>query len=254
MHLNIKHFVVFITFIALTSCKQNKTSLSRIEGKQIPIDSSYTLNNTVENYILPYRNRINDVLDSTLAYAPRVIAKTDGEYNSSAGNLLADIVFSEANPIFKSRTGKEIDFVLLNHGGIRSIISEGKVSARNAFEIMPFENSIVVAEITGADVNEMISYLIESGLAHPISGIQIVLRKDKNIRFVKIKGKAIDKNRKYYVATSDYLVTGGDKMEFFKNNTAITDTDYLIRNAMIDYFKKVDTIAPVVDDRFYIEK
>jgi 2',3'-cyclic-nucleotide 2'-phosphodiesterase (5'-nucleotidase family) len=143
---------------------------------------------------------------------------------------------------------------LLNHGGIRSIISEGKVSARNAFEIMPFENSIVVAEITGADVNEMISYLIESGLAHPISGIQIVLRKDKNIRFVKIKGKAIDKNRKYYVATSDYLVTGGDKMEFFKNNTAITDTDYLIRNAMIDYFKKVDTIAPMVDDRFYIEK
>ena len=40
-------------------------------------------------------------------------------------------------------------------------------------------------------------------------------------------------------------------MGFFKNMIDATDTEYLIRNAMIDYFKKVDTLNPVVDDRFY---
>ena len=253
MHLKIKHFVVFATLIGLTSCKQDYKTLKKIGGEQISIDSSYSQKATIEEFVSPYRKRINEVLDSTLAYAPKAITKTDGEFNTSAGNLMADIVLSEANPIFKARTDKEIDFVLLNHGGIRSIISAGKVSARNAFEVMPFENSIVVAEIKGTDVQDMISYLINSGRAHPIAGMQIVLDKDMKLKSTKINGAPLMAEKTYYVATSDYLVSGGDNMGFFKNNTATTDTDYLIRNAMIDYFKKVDTLAPKVDNRFYKE-
>jgi 2',3'-cyclic-nucleotide 2'-phosphodiesterase (5'-nucleotidase family) len=253
MRLKIKHFVVFVTLFGLTSCNQDYKTLKKIEGKQISIDSTHIQKASIEDFVSPYRRRINEVLDSTLAYTPKAITKLDGEFNTSAGNLMADIVLSEANPIFKSRTDKEIDFVLLNHGGIRSIISAGNVSARNAFEVMPFENNIVVAEIKGSDVQEMVSFLIKSGRAHPISGMQIALDKDKELRYVKIKGMPLDSERTYYVATSDYLVSGGDNMGFFKNNTSVTDTDYLIRNAMIDYFKKVDTLAPKVDNRFYME-
>jgi len=39
-------------------------------------------------------------------------------------------------------------------------------------------------------------------------------------------------------------------MGFFKNRTSITNLDYLVRNAIIDYFKKVDTITATVDNRF----
>jgi len=161
MRLKIKHFVVFVTIIGLTSCNQDYKTLKKIEGKQISIDSTHIQKAPIEEFVSPYRRRISEVLDSTLAYAPKDITKTDGELNTSAGNLMADIVLSEANPIFKSRTGKEIDFVLLNHGGIRSIISAGNVSARNAFEVMPFENNIVVAEIMGRDVQEMVSFLLK---------------------------------------------------------------------------------------------
>lgn len=254
MYLKIQHFVIFTTIYAFVSCKQDSVALTKIIGEQISIDSTYAKSEAIESYISPYRNRINAILDSTLAYAPNKITKTDGIYNTSAGNLLADIVLSEANPVYKLRTGRDIDFVLLNHGGIRSILSAGPVSARHAFEVMPFENAIVVAELNGLDVMEMISFLVNSGRAHPISGLQIVLDKYKKLKFAKVNGMPIDENRKYYVATSDYLVSGGDQMGFFKNNTNIIDTDYLIRNAMIDYFKKVDTLSPVVDDRFYIEK
>lgn len=253
MRLKIKHFVVFVTIIGLTSCNQDYKTLKKIEGKQISIDSTHIQKAPIEEFVSPYRRRINEVLDSTLAYASKDITKTDGEFNTSAGNLMADIVLSEANPIFKSRTGLEIDFVLLNHGGIRSIISAGNVSARNAFEVMPFENNIVVAEIMGSDVQEMVSFLLKSGRAHPIAGIQIALDKNKKLRYTKINGQFLNPERTYNVATSDYLVSGGDNMGFFKNNTSVTNTDYLIRNAMIDYFKKVDTLAPKVDNRFYME-
>ena len=39
-------------------------------------------------------------------------------------------------------------------------------------------------------------------------------------------------------------------MRFFKTNDTVYSLDYKIRNAMIDYFSKVDTIRTVIDNRF----
>jgi len=111
MILNLKHFVVFVTILFLFSCKQAPPKLSQIEANLIQVDSTLAQIDSINSFVMPYRNRINQVLDSTLAYAPKVLTKEDGQYNSSAGNLMADIIFSEANPIFKKRTGKDIDFV-----------------------------------------------------------------------------------------------------------------------------------------------
>ncbi len=251
MILKIKHFVTFITIVLLSSCSNSNKKLSEIKGTQLRVDTTIIANTVIENFISPYKNRVNEVLDSTLTYAPKVISKTDGPYNTSAGNLMADIVFSESNPIFEARTGNSIDFVLLNHGGIRSIISKGNVSARNAYEVMPFENTIVIVKLSGSSVLEMIDYLIQSKRAHPVSGIQIVLNKENELQSLNIQGKPFVESKNYYVATSNYLVTGGDNMGFFRNVLEQTDTGYLIRNAMIDYFKKVDTLHTNVDDRFY---
>lgn len=254
MILKIKHFVVFVTIAIFTSCKTETNTLTRIQAKQIEIDTSFTAIDSIETYVQPYRNRINQVLDSTLAYAPKTLTKEDGKYNTSAGNLMADIVLQAADPIFKSRTNNEIDFVLLNHGGIRSIISKGNVTARNAYEVMPFENSIVVVELSGHLVIELVNFVKNSGRAHPIAGMQIVLRKDNEVASIKIQGKSLHEEQIYYVATHNYLVRGGDDMVFFKDAKNPINTDYLIRNAMIDYFTKVDTLKAIVDDRFYKEK
>ncbi len=80
--------------------------------------------------------------------------------------------------------------------------------------------------------------------------MQIVVNKEDGLESVNINGKPFDESSTYFVATSDYLITGGDKMDFLKEYQSTTDTDYLIRNAMIDYFKKVDTLKSSVDDRF----
>lgn len=250
MNLKIKHFVVFVTIMFFFSCKKKNYTLTNIDGKLIIIGDSIQSIDSINNFVAPYRNRINEILDSTLAFAPRMITKNVGEYNTTAGNLMADIVLSEANPIFKSRTGNEIDFVLLNHGGIRSIISKGKVTARTAYQVMPFENAIVIVELNGKSVRELVSFLINSGTPHPIAGLQIILDSNNNLQSVNIKEKPFNEERTYFVATSSYLLNGGDKMIFFKNNLSVTEVDYMIRNAMIDYFKKVDTIDPVIDNRF----
>ncbi len=249
--LKIKHFVIFVTTCIVASCKPDGYSLQKITAAQLPILDTIAKIDSIDAMILPYRSRIDAVLDSTLAYAPNAISKDDGSYNTTAGNLLADLVLERANPIYKSRTSNTIDFVLLNHGGIRSTISKGPVSARTAYEVMPFENYIVVVELPGMAVKSLLSFLIRSKRAHPVAGIQIVLNNDDTIHQVTIAGGPFSETETYHIATNDYLVKGGDNMGFFADARAFHQTDYLIRNAIIDYFKAVDTLAPKVDDRFY---
>jgi 2',3'-cyclic-nucleotide 2'-phosphodiesterase (5'-nucleotidase family) len=164
--------------------------------------------------------------------------------------MMADAVYEESNPLFKSRTGNEIDFVLLNHGGIRSIISKGNISTRTAYSVMPFENSVVVVKMNGNKVKELVDYLVREQRAHPVNGLQIILDEELQLKSVTIKGESIDTSKAYYVATNDYLYNGGDRMTFFKPNENLHVLDYKIRNVLIDYFTKKDTIAPVIDDRF----
>ncbi len=249
--LKIKHFVIIVTLLIFSSCKNTPEFLTEIAGEQIPIDSSYTSVDSIQNFITPYHDRVEQILDSTLSYAPFLISKTDDPYNTTAGNLMADVLLEQTGPIFKQRTGNDLDFVLLNHGGIRSVISKGNISARTAYEVMPFENTVVVVGLKGEQVLEMVDYLIKSKRAHPVAGIQIVLNKDNSVNKISINGQPLEKNKTYYVATSDYLVNGGDNMNFFKEAVSKTETDYKIRNAMIDYFSKVDTVAPKVDLRYY---
>ncbi|GAA4885590.1 5'-nucleotidase [Flaviramulus aquimarinus] len=224
--------------------------LSKIEGKQIQITDAINSNPDIDAFIKPYRDNIQKDLDSVLAYSTNTHSKTDGEFNTAIGNFMADVIYDEANPVFKSRTGKNIDMVLLNHGGIRSILPKGPVSKRTAFRLMPFENSIVVVALKSPQMHQLIEYLRKEKTAHPVSRLKLTLNKDFEVVEALINKKPIEQNRTYYIATNDYLYNGGDNMNFFKPNDSLYTLNYKIRNALIDNFVKADTINPSRDDRF----
>jgi len=248
--MSIKHTLKLCFLLFIFSCQQD-FNLTKIEGKRIDINDSITADATIEDFIKPYRIRVNSDLDSVISYAVETYTKSDGDLNTAIGNLMADATYSESDPVFNKRTGKNIDFVLLNHGGIRSIISKGNITSRTAFEVMPFENSVVVAGIKGAQVLELMTYLAEAKRAHPVSSqVKLTLDKNYNIVSTTVSGEAIDKDKIYYVATNDYLYNGGSGMTFFQPNESYDVLDYKIRNVLIDYFKKKDTINPKKDNRF----
>ena len=244
------HFFFLLYFFVFLNCKNEKLQLSKIEGTQIPITDSIAVDSKIEAFVKPFRDNIQKDLDSVLAYSANTYSKNDGELNTAIGNFMADAVYSEGNPVFKSRTGLDIDMVMLNHGGIRSDLNKGNVSKRTAFQLMPFENSIVVIALKGTQIDSLIDYLSQSKRAHPISKLKLVLNKDFKVVDAKIKGKKIVQNNTYYVATNDYLYNGGDNMRFFKPNDSVYYLNYKVRNALIDKFNKLDTLNPVIDDRF----
>ena len=250
--MKITHLIYIGIPLLLLACKSQKTEIE-VVGKRIAISDTISSDPSIAHFIEPYKEHLNATLDSALAYNPKLISKSDGDLNTAIGNLMADIVFRQTSPVFKQRTGKQLDMVLLNKGGIRSVIPAGKVSTRTAYKVMPFENEIVVVELTGRKIKEMLTYLERSRTAHPVSGIRIVANENYEIQQAEINGKPIHKDKTYFVATSDYLYNGGDNMNFFANPVDVYKVDYKIRNAMIDYFTKVDTIKAQIDNRYIRE-
>ncbi|MEW5675778.1 5'-nucleotidase [Flavobacterium enshiense] len=243
-----------VLLFLLYSCASKPYHNYKIEGKQIPVSKEYGEVNSINSFVTPYRDHINSDLDNILAYSPETLDKSKGEWQTTIGNLMADLTVEIGNPVFNKRTGKNIDICLLNHGGIRAVLPKGNVTTRTAFEIMPFENSLIIVELKGTQIREMAEYILKEHKPHPLWGMKLIFNKDAmTVKSILINGKPLDNNTIYYVATSDYLSNGGDKMDFFKKAAKTHDMDYKLRNVIIDYFKKIDTIPVITEQRIIAE-
>jgi 2',3'-cyclic-nucleotide 2'-phosphodiesterase (5'-nucleotidase family) len=253
----VKHFVLLLTFTAIISCAEKKYAVTKIEGKEIGItdknsevvgSSASEQAQRIENFIKPYRDRIDADLNTVLGNAPETIDKS-GEWQTPMGNFLADITFEKSDKVFQLREKKSIDICLLNHGGIRSIISKGNITARTAYEVMPFENSAIVIGLKGEQISEIVTYIISEKKPHPLKGLTFTINKNNQPANILIQGKPLQNDKVYYVVTSDYLSNGGDNMLFFKKGVEKYDLDYKLRNIIIDYFKENKTITANKDIR-----
>ncbi len=248
-----KHFVLLLTFLFIVSCSHQNYTVSKIEGKKIGITDKQVGVPEIEKFIKPYKERIDKDLNEVLAYCPEILDK-NGTWQTPIGDFLADITLEKSNPIFVTREQKKIDICLLNFGGIRTIIPKGNITARNAFEVMPFENSAVVIGLKSEQIQEIASYIISEKKPHPLSGMTFKIDKNNFAKDIIIQGKPLENDKIYYLVTSDYLANGGDNMAFFKKGISRIDLDYKLRNILIDYFKEVDTLKINHDVRILKEK
>ncbi|MDY0779198.1 5'-nucleotidase [Tenacibaculum sp. IB213877] len=247
-----KKILFILSLLAVFSCKKAPSTLTKITAKTIAIDSTLTSSEEINETIAPYKEKMLAEIEKKLTYAPKDLVRTDGEMQSSLGNLLADLCYQVSNPIFKEKTTKNIDFAMFNYGGIRAGIPEGDVKNKHAFQLMPFENKLVIAELSGDKVNELVQYFMSNQKAHPLSK-NIQLTVTGNDYKLLINNKPFDNNKTYFVLTSDYLQGGGDKMNFFKDPVQVFNLDYKVRDAIITYFKNNNPLVSTIDNRVIIK-
>lgn len=243
-------FVAVTTTVGVFSCKP-RNAQSSVSYQNIEINDKVKEKTEIDEYIKPFRKHVQNEMSVTLTYNPIDLIKEDSNENTPIGNLMADASFEIINPIFLKNHGQNIDFVLLNWGGIRSNLPKGDVTMGSAYKLMPFENRLVCVKLKGNKLHEMVAYLIQSKKPHPLSKhVEIQIDKNKDVQKFTVNGKIVEPEKDYVVATSDYLFNGGDGMLFFQNPIEYYETDYSIRNALIDYFKKTDTLRTKKDNRF----
>lgn len=240
-----KHFGLILTLFTFTVTMHAQNVVTEIHGKQVKVDTTVGSVAKIEKVVERYSTKINRELDKVLAYNPMVLDKTKGasKYQSNIGDLFAQIILDKSNKVLMQREKLTADISVFNHGGIRAILPIGKVTTRNAFEIMPFENSSVVLEVKGQIILDFINYFIKEKKPHPIGGMTFVIDAENKPKNIKIGSADLDLEKTYYIATNDYLANGGDKMDFFLKASKKFVLDYKLRDMLIDYFTDVEMVT-----------
>ena len=156
----------------------------------------------------------------------------------------------------REQTGKNIDIALTNNGGIRAELPAGGITLGNVYEVMPFDNEMVILTLSGANMQKLIDYIAVR--KDPQAGLKLIIEKATNkVLEVSINGQPFDISRNYMVVTSDYVANGGDKADFLKDRITYEKMNLLLRDCYIDYFKKKgqkgEVINPKLDGRTKVQ-
>ncbi|KUJ51230.1 5'-nucleotidase C-terminal domain-containing protein [Chryseobacterium sp. JAH] len=241
-----KFLLLGIALFSLTACKTTSLKLANVQiQKNITINQDLKDNEDFAKFIEPYTQKLNKEMNQKISYTQVDLTK-EGD-NSNLGNLLADYTFEGANVWAKANLNKNIDAALINIGGIRTTIGKGDILLKNVFEVMPFENEVIIVKFKGSDLQGLFDYYAKNLKNNPVSHLYIETN-DGNILKSLINGNPVNPSQDYYIATSDYLALGGDNMKFFAKGQSIS-TGIKLRDLFIEYFKKNQQINPTEDVR-----
>lgn len=215
------------------ACSSTK-NIQLVDDENIVITAATPTNDVITEMVEPYKLDLDLQMSEVLNIAEVDLVK--GRPESALGNLLADLSLNVANQLYEPSDNKGIDFCLLNEGSIRNSIAKGPITLGNAFELMPFENELVVITLSYEKTMEIFDYLVWSG-GEPISNAKMII-KDDAVLSALINGEKPDSNRTYKILTSDYLSKGGDKMYFFLEPLAYEKVGIKLRDAIISYFEE----------------
>ncbi len=242
-----KHTIVYILLLWLVACKPAKVDL--VYNASYTNIQQETEDAQLNKLIAPYKAAVDSEMNKVIGYSEVAMPKIKDQPETVLGNFVADLVLE-----FSKTIDAQTDISILNNGGLRSSMPQGDITIRNVFELMPFDNEIVIVTLDGGSVKKLFSYIAErKGV--PVSGLIMKLEKmNGNVvpNDIKIGGNSFSDTKTYKIATSDYLSGGGDSMNFWSTGT-IQTTSKKIRDAIIDHIRlktaENKKLKPVLDNR-----
>jgi len=222
--------------IFFISC-QHKGQLYKAEGENLAMHDTSQYDEKLNDLISPYRQKMAAEMNTVIGKATTTLNNSKTSKESDLGNWVADVVF-ETGMTFLSSLNSEIKkhncMALINKGGIRAPINAGPITTGNIYEVMPFNNEIVIVKLEPKKVKEILDYLYAQN-GQPISNAMVRLR--EKIKTLTIAETKYNLDSPLYIITSDYLAKGGDNMNFFKNPISTFQTGILIRDALLKKVK-----------------
>ncbi|OWK73670.1 bifunctional NAD pyrophosphatase/5'-nucleotidase [Flavobacteriaceae bacterium JJC] len=244
--MNSKFLILGLAVLSVTSCKTPLNITQIKPEKNISISKDLEEDQNFTNVIEPYKKEVEGKMNTKISHTAVDLTK-QGD-NSNLGNLLADYTFEGADQWAKKNgIANGVDGAVINIGGIRTTIGKGDILTKHIYEVMPFENEVMIVKMKGADLQGLFDYYLKTQKNNPVS--HLVIETDNGvITNALVNGQKIDSNKMYYIATSDYLALGGDNMAFFGKGEVIA-TGIKLRDLFIEKFKANPEITAPKDVR-----
>jgi len=194
-----------------------------------------------------WKDKYEKGFDDVIGYTKYNLQKSSLE--SNLGNLICDALMH--------RYG--VDVAFQNSGGIRAEIKKGNITLRDIFNVLPFDNEVMLLKMTGAELAEAleVSVLGTHGILQ-VGGVEMVFNpkapRYKKVKSAKVKGQPIDKDKIYTVATNSYLIESeGATYAVFKGAQYIENTHDVLRDVVIDYIRQKKNIEVEIEGRIKTE-
>lgn len=236
----IKKVAVALVIATFFACKATLISVDQ-NAYSIPMTQSMLQDSALLSYIAPYKDQMNADMQEVIGVSdvemPRDRASNAPE--TLLGNFAVDLVLSYAQNLDST-----VQFSLLNIGGLRNSLPKGEITKKNVYELMPFDNELVVLTLNGEQMEQMFLYLKDK--PQPFGGLTVRYTDDSYQAF--IQNKAFDKSKTYRVVTSDFLAEGGDLMYFFKTDQR-ENLNIKLRDVILQHVAKEYHITSKLDQR-----
>jgi 2',3'-cyclic-nucleotide 2'-phosphodiesterase (5'-nucleotidase family) len=209
-----------------------------VKNNNISIDSNSFY------FLKPFSDSLNSVLNVKLAFTDsnlntvrqgKINQRIQIEKNANLGRILSDYLLKEGSKYTFNAMGFPCHIALINHGGIRSSIPKGDVTNKSMYEIMPFENEMVILEINGQQMDSLLSFLSAKNIA-AVSGLTLEV-KGNNYTKATIAGLPFDSKKSYWIVANDYVQKGGYFFNMLKYPKQIIRTGIKLRTIFYDGFK-----------------
>lgn len=216
------------------------------------MDSSSKKDTVFTNVIESYKSQLDGEMNTLLSVSDE--AMIAGKPESKLSNYIADAMLSIGKEFcVENKLPHSVDIAIMNMGGIRTAMPQGKITTGRIFEMLPFKNKLVIVGMKGHDLNILLNQIAKFG-GEGISGAKMGI-KDKKAVDILVNGASVDSDKVYYILSVDYLVNGGGELSAFATRETFRHLHKKLRSEMIKYisrdYNKGKHISAELDGRIY---
>ena len=198
-----------------------------------------------------YQAQLDEALGGTVGAASSPIVRgATRMVESEMGNVVTDAM----------RTYLEgVDIAVTNAGGLRADIDAGPITLQEVYAVLPFNNTLVTMDLTGAQVRQV----LEEGANSQYGTVQVSgLRWSydagapfgSRVTSVTLPdGTALVDTTTYQVATNNFMATGGDQFTTLTKGTNTVDTGINLVDTVVRYLGANSPVDPQVEGRLTVQ-
>lgn len=218
---------MLISFVLLLSSCASHYQIAKTNRVGYAVGQKVAADSTIIKMYQPYKLQLDAEMSRVIGYTAVDLTSRSNLPESVLGNFFADAVSVQAKKLVPN-----IDLVFpTTKGGLRNDIAKGNITVSNIFELMPFENQLVLFELKGSDTYKVIKFIAATN-GQPVAGLSMNI-KAKLPENIMINGKPFDANKTYNVLTSDYIASGGDDADGFTTPISRKDIGLKVRDALL---------------------
>lgn len=156
-----------------------------------------------------------------------VLSQADGDFDNYWRSMKCDSPLGDliTDAFFEAGASEKLDVAMENRGGIRSRIDKGPITLEKIEEILPFDNHLACATVTGSVLLKALEHSVDSGLGGKfldVHGLKFAYDLEKppgqRLIFALVekngKYKPLEPGESYRIGMTDYSFKGGEGYDF----------------------------------------